>query len=288
MEIDALKIGVASGKGGTGKTTVAVSLALAARELGEVTLADCDVEEPNDHLFLNPEITRRESVDLLIPQVDEDICTYCGICAKACRFGAIAVIGNKVILHKDLCHGCGLCAYVCPVDAITEVPHGIGVVEFGRAQGLDFISGLLNTGEAMATPVVQAIKKALPERGLVILDAPPGTGCPVIATLKGVDFALLVTEPTPFGLHDLKLAVEVVRAMGIPTGVVISKDGIGTDEVDRYLEEEGIPILLRIPMDRRIAASYAEGIPLVKALPEWRDRFVELLQTIADKVGVLR
>ncbi len=285
---ESLKIAVASGKGGTGKTTVAVSLALAARELGQVTLVDCDVEEPNDHVFLSPEITGGEPVAIPVPQVNEGICTYCGACARACRFGALAVIGKKILFHPELCHGCGLCAAVCPVDAISEVPHQLGRIEFGRAKGVSFLQGILNPGEPMATPVIRALKGKLPARGLVILDAPPGTACPVIETLKGADYALLVTEPTPFGLHDLKLAVEVVRELGLPAGAVISKDGIGDDSVERFLEEQGIPVLLKIPMDRRIAASYAEGVPLVEAFPEWLPRFQGLLSRIPAGERVVR
>ena len=283
---DSLKIAVASGKGGTGKTTVAVSLALAARALGQAALVDCDVEEPNAHVFLSPEIVKAKPVNIPVPRVDEERCTYCGACAKACRFGALAVIGKKVLFHPELCHGCGLCASVCPVSAITEVPHEIGRIEFGRAKGLYFLQGILNPGEPMATPIIRALKERLPAEGLVVLDAPPGTACPMIETLKGVDYALLVAEPTPFGLHDLKLAVGVARELGLPAGVVISKDGIGTGELDRYLEEEGLPVLLRIPMDRRIAESYAEGRPLVEAFPEWEARFVKLVQRIAKEARV--
>ncbi len=279
---------MASGKGGTGKTTVAVSLALAARNLGPVALVDCDVEEPNAHVFLCPEIRETEPVSLPVPRVDEEVCTYCGACARACRFGALAVIGKKILFHPELCHGCGLCAAVCPVDAITEVPHPLGRIEFGRAKGISFLQGILNPGEPMATPIIRALKEKLPSHGLVILDAPPGTACPVIETLRGADYALLVTEPTPFGLHDLKLAVEVTRELGVPAGAVISKDGIGTDEVERYLEEKGIPLLLRIPMERKFAEAYARGVSLVEAFPEWKNRFVELAQRMTMEVKVPR
>ena len=279
---------MASGKGGTGKTTVAVSLALAARDLGQVTLADCDVEEPNAHLFLSPEIAGGEPVAIPVPRVNEETCTHCGACAHACRFGALAVIGKKILFHPELCHGCGLCAAVCPVSAITEVPHEIGRIEFGRAKGLDFLQGILIPGEPMATPIIRALKERLPARGLVILDAPPGTACPVIETLKGADYALLVTEPTPFGLHDLKLAVGVVRELRLPAGAVISKDGIGDDAVERFLQGEGIPVLLKIPMDRRVAAAYAEGMPLVEAFPDWKSRFIELVERITMEPKVPR
>lgn len=268
-----LRIAVASGKGGTGKTTVAVSLALALGDRTPVELVDCDVEEPNAHLFLSPQITAHEPVEILVPEVDLGRCTFCGLCAAACRFGALAMVARKVLFHPELCHGCGLCALACPERAIREVPRTIGWIEEGDAQGIRFRRGVLNVGEPMATPIVRRLKERIDHERVTILDAPPGTGCPVIETLRGADFAVLVTEPTPFGLHDLRLAVEVTRILGIPTGVVISKDGIGTDTLERYCIEAGIPMLLRIPMDRRIAAAYAHGIPLVAAFPEWNEAF---------------
>jgi len=288
VAIEPIRIAVASGKGGTGKTTVAVGLALSLVAVQEVQFLDCDVEEPNAHIFLSPAIEGSRPVEIPVPEVDLGECTRCGACARSCRFGALAVIGEKVLFHPELCHGCGLCAMVCPVGAISEVPRQIGRLEWGRAGPIRFGRGILAVGEPMATPIIRELKRGM-TRGLpTVLDAPPGTACPVIETLKGVDFVLLVTEPTPFGLHDLKLAVAVVRELGLPMGAVINRDGIGDDAVERFLHSEDIPVLMKIPMDRRIAAAYAEGVPLVTALPEWGERFRALAQRIASLMMVGR
>jgi len=284
-------IAVASGKGGTGKTTVAVSLALSlaadAQETADLLFLDCDVEEPNAHLLLQPTIRRREEVSIPIPVVDEARCTHCGRCAEVCQYHAIVALPRRgealpspVLVFSELCHGCGGCTLVCPEKAISEMPHVIGVIEEGAAHSIHFAHGILNVGEPMPGPLIRQLKRRIPARVLTILDAPPGTACPVVETVCGADFCLLVTEPTPFGLHDLRLAVEVCRQLGVPAGVVVNRDGIGDRGVDDFCATEGIPILLRIPLDRRIAEAYAEGVPLVTVRQKYRQRFTDLYRRI--------
>jgi MinD superfamily P-loop ATPase len=288
-----LIIAVVSGKGGTGKTTVAISLALTlAGDEGSPSsvrflLLDCDVEEPNAALFLRPVIQERREVGIMIPEVDLEACTRCGRCAEVCQYNAIAVAGENVLVFPELCHGCGSCALNCPVDAMQEVLRATGTLERGHAGGIEFAHGTMNVGEPMAVPIIRQLKQWViplrPEDRPVVLDAPPGTACPVVETMRGADFALLVTEPTPFGLHDLRLTVEVARdELGLPLGVVVNRDGVGDQGVDEYCAVEGIPILMRIPLDRRIAEAYSEGVPLVEALPEYRRRFCDLYTRIRE------
>jgi len=273
-------ISVASGKGGTGKTLVATSLALSLRGGAKVQLLDCDVEEPNDHIFLHAAINQSQPVFLPIPKIDETKCTYCGKCAEVCAYNAIAVIKKKVLVFPELCHGCGACSYLCPESAISEEGKQIGVVETGNSEDVDFVQGRLAIGEIAAPFVIREVKKHIDPAGTVIMDIPPGTSCPVVEAVKDSDFCLLVTEPTPFGLNDLSLAVEVVRKLGITCGVVINRVGVGDEKVERYCHEQGIPILLKIPLDRKIATLYSKGIPLIQGMPEWRNAFLGLFRDI--------
>jgi MinD superfamily P-loop ATPase len=284
-----MRIVVASGKGGTGKTTVATSLALVAAEQESVRFMDCDVEAPNAGLFLDPALNIRKEVGILIPQVDETICTYCGKCAEVCQFHAIAVIGKKMLVFPELCHGCGSCTLVCPEKAISEHLDVMGVLESGPAvHEIDFAQGVINVGEPMAVPIIRELKKweSNGTATIEIRDAPPGASCPVVETIRGTDYVLLVTEPTPFGLHDLKQVVEITRELGLPSGVVINRDGIGDNAVQDFCDESGIPILMRIPMERRIAEAIACGKLLVEAVPEYHPAFQSLLETITARAGV--
>ncbi|MBA7688584.1 Iron-sulfur cluster carrier protein [subsurface metagenome] len=274
-------ISVASGKGGTGKTIMATSLALCWEE---GLFLDCDVEEPNAHIFLKPHINERIPVGIPVPEVDESKCSFCGKCAEVCEFNAIVVIKKKVLFFPELCHGCGGCSYICPENAIKEVERAIGVIEKGRSGKIGFIHGILNVGEPMAPPLIRQVKKHINNSTNAIIDASPGTSCPVVEAVNGSDFCLLVTEPTPFGLNDLKLAVEMLRKLTIPCGVVINCADIGDEEVERYCKDEDIPILMTIPWDRRIAEAYSRGIPLIDALPEFQNRFSQLYGTI-EKLG---
>jgi len=284
-------ITVASGKGGTGKTTVAVNLALsiASQENVWVQFLDCDAEAPNAALFLKPVIERREEVGILIPEVDFEKCTYCGRCAEVCQYHAIAVVGQKVLIFPELCHGCGSCTLNCPEGAIREVLNTTGVIEEGRAGPIRFAQGILNVGEAMAVPIIRQLKgrvEAERDHQVIIRDAPPGTSCPVVESLREADFALMVTEPTPFGLHDLRLTVEVARdELHLPVGVVINRDGVGDAGVDDYCRAEGIPVLMRIPLDRRIAEAYSDGVTLIDALPKYRGQFLDLYHRIVQEVN---
>jgi MinD superfamily P-loop ATPase len=270
-----LILAVASGKGGTGKTTVSANL---ARVLGmEVRLLDCDVEEPNAHLFIKGDLVGESMVNIPVPDVDDTVCDGCGECGSFCEYNAIVSFGSRPLVFPEMCHGCGGCAKVCPRGAITEVGKRIGVIETIRSEKVTLVQGRLDVGVVMAPPLIRAVKDSLENGDIAILDAPPGTSCPVITTLRGSDYVVLVTEPTPFGLHDLKLAVDMVRELRIPFGVVVNRVGVGDERVHTFCEQADIPVLLEIPDDRRIAEAYSRGSLIVEALPEYRELFRKLI-----------
>jgi MinD superfamily P-loop ATPase len=267
-------IAVASGKGGTGKTTVAVNLAICLNE--PVHLLDCDVEEPNCHIFLEPEISCRERVSLPFPVVDEKVCNGCGECSRVCQYNAIVALKTKPLVFPSLCHGCGGCVKVCPVNAISEGMREIGTIETGRGRHVQFVQGCLDVGQSLSPPLIRAVKRYSAGKGITIIDCPPGTSCPVIAAVKGSDYVVLVTEPTPFGLHDLKLAVETMRRLELDFGVVINRAVPLDQHVVKYCKSEHIPILLEIPDDRRAAVAYSRGQLIAVMIPEWRELFERL------------
>jgi MinD superfamily P-loop ATPase len=284
--VNPMIIAVASGKGGTGKTTVAVNLALS---LDSVQLIDCDVEEPNAHLFLKPEIHYKKAACVQIPEIIEERCNECGLCQEVCAFNSIVVLPapegarkGSVLVFPNLCHSCGACFILCPQAAIREIEREIGVVESGWAGPVAFAHGKLNIGEAMAPPLIRQVKKLIDPGRTVIIDAPPGTSCPVIESVKGADFCILVTEPTPFGLHDMQLAVEMLKTIGIPFGLIINRSDIGDDQTDEYALENQIPVFMRIPFDRGIAELYSRGMNIIDSKKEYKTRFREVFSRIED------
>ncbi len=275
-----MKISVASGKGGTGKTTVAVNLALS---IEDPQLIDCDVEEPDCHLFLDVDMEKLEDIESYRPKVELEKCNLCGKCGEVCRFNAIVVTPEKPMIFSELCHSCGLCKHACPQDAIYEEEKTIGIVEKSEEE-LDFYHGVLTAGELLAPSIIGAVKSYASSDRPVVLDAPPGNACAAVEAVEDSDFCILVTEPTPFGLHDLKISVKMLERQDIPFGVVLNRVGIGDDRVEKYCEEKNIPILLNIPNNRKIAELYSEGIPFVKEMPEWRDKFSDLYEDIKELV----
>lgn len=273
-----MMITVASGKGGTGKTTVATNLAVAVGR--GATLLDCDVEEPNAHLFLKPKALTRTPVTTMVPVVDPSLCTQCGACSDVCRFSAITLVAGELYTFPRMCHSCGGCVMVCPTGALSEGTRELGELETGQCDDIELITGRLRVGEAMSPPLIHRVKESAHGRPLVIVDAPPGTSCPVIAAMGGTQYVVLVTEPTPFGLNDLRLAVESARALGIPFGIVINRADSGDDRVVRYAKEEGIEVLLSIPYSRKAAEFYARGRLLVEAMPEMKQAFCLMAETI--------
>lgn len=281
-------ISIASGKGGTGKTTIAACLALSSPR--PVKLLDCDVEEPNAHIFLKPEFNEIKPVHMDKPKIDDSKCTYCGLCAEICMYNALAVAGENVLTFPELCHSCGGCWLLCPEEAISKTPEEIGVIESGPAKNIEdgpgdppdiqFVQGKLNVGVATTPPLIKAVKKEVDSNRLAILDAPPGTSCPVVETIENTDFVLLVTEPTAMGLSDLSLAIELTKVFNIPCGVIINRDNNTYQQVEKYCQEKNVPVLMKIPLDREIASAYSRGITPVHIMPELREKFAEVINYI--------
>lgn len=280
-----MRIAVASGKGGTGKTTVATNLARVAVDQGlRVQLLDCDVEEPNCSLFLPFRVERTAPVELNVPRVDEAVCTRCGLCGEVCEFRAIVPLATAVLVFAELCHSCGACTLLCPEQAIVEERRRTGEVQIGRAGDIRMVAGLLDVGETKAPPVIKAVKAhADPRADLVVIDAPPGTSCPVIEAVRESDLVVLVAEPTPFGLHDLKLAVEAMRALTRPFAVVANRADVGDDALRAYCAREGIEILLEIADDRAVAEASSRGELAVDVVPGYRERFSGLLAAVCQR-----
>ncbi|MCE5261735.1 MAG: ATP-binding protein [Euryarchaeota archaeon] len=269
-------LAVASGKGGTGKTSVACALAIALDR--PMTFLDCDVEGANAHLFLRPAMHSREEVFVPCPMIDADRCDACGRCVKECQFGAMIQLGKKVKLMANLCHGCGVCRLVCPRTAITMTGRPVGIMHSGTAGPIRFYCGELRTGEALSVPIIRKIKE---QRGdLVIIDCPPGTSCPAVESVEGSDFALLVTEPTPFGEHDLRGMITVCRRLGVPCGVVINRSSGDDAIIESLCGAEGVSILMRIPFDRKVAEAYAKGGTLLEAMPGIKDQLLDMFLDI--------
>jgi len=280
-----MKIAIASGKGGTGKTTIATNLACSiARTAKVVQYLDCDVEEPNGHIFLKPDIDQTQSVTIGVPEVDNKLCDGCGKCGQLCQYSAIICLKDKPLVFEQLCHSCGGCMLVCPTGAIQEKPKEVGFTDFGSANGVKFGQGRLKIGDIHSPSIIKKVKDNALTEGTVIIDAPPGTSCPVIEAIKGSDFVLLVTEPTPFGLNDLKLAVGMVRELKIPFAVVVNRSDPDERMINQYCRDENIDIIFEVVDDRRIAEAYSVGKMIVDVLPEYNKEFTFLYESVSKKL----
>jgi MinD superfamily P-loop ATPase len=282
-----MKIAVASGKGGTGKTTIATNLAYSIARMGKVVqYLDCDVEEPNGHIFLKPYIKETNNATIGVPEVDTGLCNGCGKCGQLCQYSAIICLKESVLTFDQLCHSCGGCKLVCPNGAISEKEKSIGFIDLGSADSIKFVQGRLNVGDVRSPALIKKVKERAANDGMVIIDAPPGTSCPVIEAIKGADFCLLVTEPTPFGLNDLRLAVGMVRELNLPFAVIVNRSNLGDEQVYHYCDKASIEITLEIPEDRRIAEAYSLGKMITKVLPEYGKDFMRLYENVLKrKVG---
>lgn len=280
-----MKVVIASGKGGTGKSTVSVNVArLLSEKVGGVALLDCDVEEPNDHLFLHPQWNHTEPVCISSPEIDYRKCQWCGQCVRTCEFNAMAMAGNRILVFEELCHGCNACKISCPHGAINSVEREIGVLEAALREPLSFIHGRSRVGSAMSPALIRRVKQYADEKAFAvqIIDSPPGTSCPFINTVYGADYVILVAEPTPFGFYDLKLATDVVRQMNIPFGVVINKSNEHDALIETWAKENNIRIISKIPEDMKIAQSYSGGEIIAEALPETVPYFSPIVDLIDE------
>lgn len=279
-----MQIAIASGKGGTGKTTLATNLAFFLSQKEKVTLLDCDVEEPNAHIFIKPEWQEEYKAYVTIPEVDREKCTGCGICGEVCQFSAIAVVKEKVLTFPELCHGCKLCQRLCPEKALGEGQRELGTVSIGSRDNITFIHGKMRVGEAMAPPLISEVKKHANQESIILIDSPPGTSCPAIEAVSGADFVLLVTEPTPFGLNDLRLAVEMLRTLGLPLGVAINRADLGDKGVWEYCKKENIPIILEIPNSKDAAKNYSQGKLILEEMPDFKESFATFWENIRKEL----
>lgn len=285
-----MKIAVASGKGGTGKTTIAVNLAWFLADSGrKVQYIDCDVEEPNGHFFLSPHLSQNIPAFVMLPVVDQFKCTSCGECSGKCQFNAIVRLPGNTLIFPELCHGCGLCLLVCPAKAISEDEREIGIIESGMGWGgIEFVHGVLNVGEPAPNPLIRKVKQQGFGEHIQIIDAPPGTSCPFIETIADADLLILVTEPTPFGLHDLKISVDVAQAMGKSVCVIINRENGLFPPLDAFLEEHQLKVLARLPEDRKVAEAYSNGELLLEELPDYRMHFSAIAEEIFRQSGEFR
>lgn len=286
-----MQIAIASGKGGTGKTTISVTLAsYLAERCNHVQLVDCDVEEPNSNLFFKAPIEKEEIVYSFIPVVDEEKCNGCGKCGEICEFSSIVLINKSPLVFPDMCHSCGGCMLVCPTEAIEEKKKEIGIIEYGTKDNITYIGGRLNVGQVMSPPLIKEVKGKINEDIMSIIDSPPGTSCPVIESLHDADYVILVTEPTPFGLNDLQLAVNMVREIGLNFGIVINRSDVGDNRVVDYCREENIDLIASIPESREVAEKYSTGEFIEYFVEKYSDELGKIFSSvdIVSSKGIIK